>query len=410
MKYIPLAVCASVFFGLGYVYGQKEYDWQTYASATVQNVAVDSNIKTEADFAPFWRAWQILDTKIALNKVASTSTSTLAHTTDQEKIWGAIQGLAASYNDPYTAFFPPTQAKAFSESVKGAFGGVGMEVALKDGLITVVSPLKNTPAAKAGIKPNDRIVKIDDVLMDNVSLDRAVGIMRGEPGTSVKLTIFRESERRQIEFAIIRAVIEIPTIETEYREGVFIIHLFSFTENSAQKFQDALKEFGKYPTSKLIVDVRGNPGGYLKSAVDIASFFLPEGKIIVSEVGSRQSENKVYRSKGFNVFEDSLKAVVLIDGGSASASEILASALRDHNKAILIGEKSFGKGSVQELIEITKDTALKVTIARWLTPSGASISDGGITPDIIVAPATSTLNELPVRDLQMERAIQELNK
>ena len=154
--------------------------------------------------------------------------------------------------------------------------------------------------------------------------------------------------------------------------------------------------------------MRSNPGGYLESAVNIASFFLPEGKVIVSEEGNRHADNKVYRSKGFGVFKNSVQTIVLIDGGSASASEILAAALRDHNKAILVGEKSFGKGSVQELIEITKDTALKVTIARWLTPNGLSISDGGIVPDIIIAASTSTEDVIAKKDVQLERALQEL--
>ena len=410
MKSTLFAVCAFTLFGAGYIFGQSQYDWQAHAAPMVGNVAVPRDISTNADFAPFWKAWQILDAKIAANKVASTSTSTITKIDDQEKVWGAISGLAASYNDPYTMFFPPVQAKAFSESVKGAFGGVGMEVGFKDKIITVVSPLKNTPAAKAGLKPNDRILKINDVSTINLALDKAVGMMRGDPGTTVKITIFRESERREFEVTITRAIIQIPTIETEFKNGVFIIRLFSFTESSASKFQDALKEFQKYQTTKMIVDLRGNPGGYLESAVDIASFFLPEGKVVVSEEGNRHLDNKIYRSKGFNVFNDKLQAVVLIDGGSASASEILAAALRDHNKAILLGEKSFGKGSVQELVEITKDTSLKVTIARWLTPSGFSISNGGLTPDIIVAASTSTEDIIAGKDVQLERALQELNK
>lgn len=401
-----------IFYG-GYTLGLSNYDWQTVIGKQVAGTAVPLEIQN-ADFAPFWKAWQILDTKIAPNKIASTSTSTLTKVDGQQKVWGAIQGLASSYGDPYTTFFPPQEAKAFAESVKGSFGGVGMEVTMKDKVITVVTPLKGTPAEKSGIKAKDRIIKIDGVSTLTMSLDKAVSLMHGEPGTIVKLTLIRESERREIELVITRAIIEVPTIQTEIKDGVFVIHLFSFTENSATKFRDALLEFGTLydsgKTNKLIVDLRSNPGGYLESAVDIASFFLPEGKEIVREVGNREYGEKIYRSRGFNVFGDNLKMAILIDGGSASASEIVASALHDHGRTILVGEQSFGKGSVQELVPITSDTSLKVTIARWLTPKGASISDGGITPDFVVPNATSTKEGEAPKDVQLLRAIEELKK
>jgi len=410
--FLGVLFAGGVFYS-GYALGLSNYNWEEVVAKQVAGTALPQDIQN-VDFAPFWKAWQILDTKIAPNKIASSSTSTIANIEAQQKVWGAIQGLASSYGDPYTTFFPPQEAKAFAESVKGSFGGVGMEVTMKDKVITVVTPLKGTPAEKAGIKAKDRIIKIDGVSTLGMSLDKAVALMHGDPGTVVKLTLIRESERRELELTIIRAIIEVPTIATEIKDGVFVIHLFSFTENSASKFRDALLEFGKLYDSgvsnKLIVDLRSNPGGYLESAVDIASFFLPEGKEIVREVGNREYGEKVYRSRGFNVFGDNLKMIILIDGGSASASEIVASALRDHGKAILIGEQSFGKGSVQELIPLTTDTSLKVTIARWLTPKGASISDGGITPDIVVPYATSTPEgEIP-KDVQLLRAIEELKK
>lgn len=405
---LSLIFAGGIFYG-GYTLGLSNYNWESVVAKQVAGTAVPQDIE-KADFAPMWKAWAILDQKIAPSKASSTKV-----VTEQDKVWGAIQGLAASFGDPYTTFFPPQEAKAFAESVKGSFGGVGMEVTMKDKIITVVAPLKGTPAERAGIKANDRIVKIDGTSTVNMSLDKAVSMMHGDPGTIVKLTILRESERREIELTITRAIIEIPTIETELQDGVFVIHLFSFTENSAVKFRDALLEFGKLydvgKTNKLVIDLRSNPGGYLESAVDIASFFLPEGKEIVREVGNREYGEKVYRSRGFDVFKDgNLKLAILIDGGSASASEIVASALRDHEKAILVGEKSFGKGSVQELIPITDDTSLKVTIARWLTPKGVSISDGGILPDIVVPHATTTKEGETPKDVQLLRAIEELKK
>lgn len=406
--FLGLLFTGGIFYG-GYTLGLSNYNWESVVAKQVAGTAIPQDIE-KADFAPMWKAWAILDQKIAPSKASSTKI-----VTEQDKVWGAIQGLAASFGDPYTTFFPPQESKAFAESVKGSFGGVGMEVTMKDKVITVVAPLKGTPAERAGIKASDRIIKIDGTSTVNMSLDKAVSMMHGDPGTIVKLTILRESERREIELTITRAIIEIPTIETELKDGVFVIHLFSFTENSAVKFRDALLEFGKLydvgKTNKLVIDLRSNPGGYLESAVDIASFFLPEGKEIVREVGNREYGEKVYRSRGFDVFKDgNLKLAILIDGGSASASEIVASALRDHEKAILVGEKSFGKGSVQELIPITNDTSLKVTIARWLTPKGVSISDGGIIPDIVVPNATTTKEGETPKDVQLLRAIEELKK
>jgi len=410
--FLGVLFAVGVFYG-GYTLGLSNYNWEPVIAKQVAGTALPQDIEN-ADFGPVWKAWQILDSKIAPNKIATTSTSTIVKVDSQQKVWGAIQGLAASYGDPYTTFFPPQEAKAFAESVKGSFGGVGMEVTMKDKIITVVTPLKGTPAERAGIKAKDRIIKIDGISTLDMSLDKAVSLMHGEPGTIVKLTLVRESERRELELTITRAIIEVPTIATEKKDGVFVIHLFSFTENSATKFRDALLEFGKLydsgASNKLIIDLRSNPGGYLESAVDIASFFLPEGKEIVREVGNREYGEKVYRSRGFNVFGDNLKMAILIDGGSASASEIVASALRDHGKAILVGEQSFGKGSVQELVPLTPDTSLKVTIARWLTPKGASISDGGITPDFVVPYATGTPEGETPKDVQLLRAIEELKK
>lgn len=355
---------------------------------------------TTADFAPFWKAWTALNEKWAVTKSSSTPP------TDQEKVWGAIQGLAASYGDPYTVFFPPQQSKSFNEAVKGEFGGVGMEVAIKDDILTVVSPLKDTPSYKAGLKAGDRIIKIDGHNTSEMTIETAVSKMHGDVGTKVVLTINRESEKKIFDVEIVRAVIKIPTIETEMKDGVFIIKFYSFTAESPQLFKNAILEFSKQQTDKMIIDLRGNPGGYLESAVEVASFFLPEGQVIVRESGNRaRSEDKLYRSNGYNVFNN-LKLVILVNGGSASASEILAGALHEHGKAKLVGEKTFGKGSVQELIPITDDTSLKVTIARWLTPNGLSISDGGITPDYVVKLTEDDFKAK--RDPQLDKAFEVL--
>jgi carboxyl-terminal processing protease len=328
----------------------------------------------------FWEVWRLLEQKY----VSGTTTDTL---TNEERLQGAIDGLVASYGDPYTVYLPPAEAASFEEDISGNFGGVGMEVGMRDGVITIIAPLPNTPAERGGLVAGDRIVRIDGESTERMSIDAAVKRIRGESGTNVVLTIYREGDPEVREVTLTRAIIDIPTIDTEVVDGVFIISLYNFNAISEMKMQEALREFVRSGADKLIVDVRGNPGGFLQSAVSISSYFLPVGKVVVEEnFGNSSRDDVVYRSTGktFRTFTpDSL--VILIDRGSASASEILAGALRAHGVATLIGDRTFGKGSVQELVELNGGASLKVTVARWLTPDGVSISDGGLAPDITVA-------------------------
>jgi carboxyl-terminal processing protease len=404
-----IIILVLVFFAGTYV-GSKNTEPPQSLSNTATSV-------TAVDFAPFWKAWQVLNEKY----VAATSTP------DQEKVWGAIEGLAASYGDPYTVFFPPEEAKMFESDISGNFEGVGMEIGKKDNLLTVIAPLKDSPAAKAGIRTGDKIIRINDTTASDLSVDQAVKLIRGPKGTEVKLTILREGVQGTIEKTIMRDIIDIPTIDTEVKDsqgittstgddatglrkdGIFVIRLFSFTAQSPSLFRNVLRDFVKSGSHKLILDLRGNPGGYLEAAVDIASWFLPAGKSVVKEdFGDRGGEARVYRSKGYDVFGGKLNMVILVDGGSASASEILAGALHDHGVATLVGTKTFGKGSVQELIKITPDTSLKVTIAKWLTPNGVSISQQGIKPDYEVKITPENVQNK--RDPQMDKAVELLNK
>ncbi|MFA6000067.1 MAG: S41 family peptidase, partial [Candidatus Paceibacterota bacterium] len=271
---------------------------------------------------------------------------------------------------------------------------------------TVIAPLKDTPGYKAGLKSGDKILKIDKSITSDLSIDKAIKLIRGERGTTVILTIFREGEKEAREVKIVRDTINIPTLDTEMRtDGVFVIKLYSFTANSADLFREALKKFSEAKTDKLILDLRGNPGGYLDSAVDMSSWFLPNGKVVVTEDYGNNEKPTIYRSRGYNIFNDKLKFVILIDGGSASASEIVAGALRDQNKAKLVGAQSYGKGSVQEVVKVTPDTIFKVTVAKWLTPNGISISQKGLTPDYVVTYKKVGENS----DSQMEKAVEVLN-
>jgi carboxyl-terminal processing protease len=321
----------------------------------------------------------------------------------QRMVWGAVSGLVDSLEDPYSIFLPPEDAEVFEDNVRGDFSGVGMEIGMRKDVLTVIAPLKGTPAEQAGIKAGDKIIKIDEEPTGDMTLDKAVQLIRGERGTKVALTILRDGDDDPLKIEIVRDTIEIPVLETEVKEnGIFAISLYNFSARSTGEFRQALQKMAEAGSSKLILDLRGNTGGYLEAAVDIASWFLPSGKIVAREKFGNGDE-ELYRSRGYDVFEN-LKMVILVNRGSASASEILAGALRDHGVATLVGEKTFGKGSVQELISMDDDAALKLTIARWLTPNGLSISEQGLEPDIAVEYTDEDFEA--GRDPQMERAIE----
>lgn len=345
------------------------------------------------DLAEFWRVWDLMEEKY----ITASSTDVL---TAEQKIQGAIEGLVDSYGDPYTVYLPPDDSARFEEDISGNFSGVGMEVGLRNGLVTVISPLPETPAEKAGLISGDVLVKINDVSTEGMRIDEAVRIIRGEKGTDVVFTIYREGETEFKVITVTRDTIDIPTVKTEQIDDTFIIALYSFNALSEQKFDEAMQQYESSKASKLIIDVRGNPGGYLQSAVSIASHFLPSGKVVVKEQEGSGIE-KLFRSRGREIRQySSDNLVVLVDGGSASASEILAGALYDHGVATVIGSNTFGKGSVQELVNLPAGAALKVTIARWLTPNGISISNGGLTPNILIerTPADREAGTDPQKD------------
>ena len=358
----------------------------------------ETQVTTGADFSPFWKVWNTINEKYP----------TASGTSDQNRVYGAISGLMGSLNDPYSVFFGPDEAKSFEDEIAGNFSGVGMEVGIKDKILTVIAPLKDTPAYRAGIKPGDKILKIDKTNTADLGIEDAIKLMRGDKGTTVTLTIFREGSENPMEVKIIRDIINIPTLDTELRpDGIFVIKLYSFSANSASLFRDAIKKFVESGSEKLILDLRGNPGGYLDSAVDISSWFLPSGKVVVTEDYGANKAPDIYRSKGYDVFNDKLKFVILIDNGSASASEIVAGAMQDQGRAKLVGSQSYGKGSVQEAIKVTPDTLLKITVARWLTPNGTSISEKGLTPDYPVEITQKDLDNK--KDPQLDKAVELLN-
>lgn len=386
---LPLAVL--IFFVGVYVGGGKSY--------APPGGATDTSVVTSNQFEPYWKAWQILEQKYV----------EAGSTTPQQKIYGSIQGLASSFGDPYTVFFPPVESKQFAEDIAGNFEGVGMEIGIKDKQLQVVTPIKDSPAERAGVKSGDLILKIDEKSTVDMPVDVAVKLIRGKGGTTVKILFLTKGASKPVERSIVRDVINVPTIETSTKPGgIFIIRLYSFTAQSHNLFRNALREFVVSGNHKLILDLRGNPGGYLDAAWDMASWFLPVGTTVVTEDFGKNGSPTVYRSKGYNIFNNNLKMYILVDGGSASASEILAGALKENDVAKLVGSKTFGKGSVQQLIPITSDTSLKVTIARWLTPDGHNLSHDGLEPDYKVEPTEKDIQDK--NDVAMNKAIELLTR
>lgn len=369
---------AAAAFGSGIQFGQGTNGSGQMASLFNLFAAEPDSAQDADDLGEFWEVWSLLDEKFAVG----TSSQQLSR---EEKIQGAINGLVDAYGDPYTVYLPPADAQSFAADISGEFSGVGMEVGMRDGLVTIIAPLPETPAEQAGLQAGDVIIRIDETSAEGMRIDQAVDLIRGPKGTVVTLTVYREGEMEFLSIPVTRDTIEIPTVKTEQIGDVFVVSLYSFNAVAQSKMVDALNEYLQSGTTKLVIDVRGNPGGFLESAVAIGSFFVPSGKVIVQESFVDESKNDTFRSRGRQVGEFTPEnLVVLVDGGSASASEILAGALKDHGIATVIGTQTFGKGSVQELVELDDGSSLKVTIARWLTPNGTSISDGGLTPDIVI--------------------------
>jgi len=337
------------------------------------------------DFSLFWDTWNSLHTKYVDEEKLDT----------KKLLYGAIQGMVNSINDPYTVFFEPPESKKFQEEISGSFGGVGIEIGKREGVLTIIAPIKDTPAYKAGLKAGDKILRVDNAPTADLSIEEVVNLIRGKRGTPVVLTISSNgSDTRDVE--IIRDTIKIPTIEWTMLESkgkkVAYLQIFTFNQNVDSGFQKAAQEILNSGAERLIVDLRNNPGGLLDSAVNIAGWFLDKDQIVTVEAFRDGSRNE-FRSKG----NGSLKVyptVILINGGSASASEIVAGALHDNRGVRLVGEKTFGKGSVQELEKFKDGSSLKVTVAKWLTPNGISISDTGIEPDVKV--------ELPKEEIEKE--------
>lgn len=359
----------------------------------VQNV--DNGTPGNVNFGVFWQAWQTINDNYLKNDSVSNS----------DKLYGAVGGLVNSLGDPYSEFFNPKDNQKFYEDVQGNFGGIGAELGMKDGQLVIIAPLKNTPASRAGLLAGDEILAINSSSTEGMSVDNAVNLIRGPEGAAVTLTIMRSGWQKSKDFKITRANIVVPTIDAETVNGdIAHIELHSFNANAEYLFYQAMFKALSGGSRGMILDLRDDPGGYLEVAVDLAGWFLPRGSLIVSEEGRNMTKTE-FRADG-NTALLNFPVVILINKGSASAAEILAGALRDDRHIKLVGETSFGKGTVQELEPLSDGSAIKLTIAHWVLPSGGILENGGLTPDFEVKMTDDDVANH--RDPQLDKAIEVL--
>ena len=346
------------------------------------------------NFLMFLRAWEIINKNyVEPQKIDS-----------DKAMFEATRGLLRSLDDAYSDLLSEKQRKIFEEDLSGSFGGVGMEIGIRKGVLTIIAPLEGTPAERAGLKTNDKILKIDGEETNEMSLEEAVAKIRGKPGTQVTLTIFRDEWVEPKDFVITREIINIPIIKSKLiSPNIGYIKINSFGAKTYSEFVNTYRDLKSKGANKFIIDLRNNPGGYLEMAIKMSELFLDRGKIILKEI-KRNEVTKTIVSEGPAVVRE--KVVILFNNGSASGSEIFAGALRDNLGIKLIGEKSFGKGSVQQTFTLNGNL-LKLTVAYWLTPNGTKIEGNGLKPDIEVKePKESEKEERPDYDPVLEKAIE----
>ena len=320
----------------------------------------------------------------------------------------AINGLLQSL-DPYSAYMSPEIFNEMQTETSGEFGGLGIEVGMESGVVKVISPIDDTPASKAGIKAGDYIIKIDDVQVQGKSLSDAVDLMRGPVGSSINLTIRRVGQKKALNFKIIREIIEIRSVRADLlKKNIGYIRLTSFNENSSEQIKNQIKKFEKNQNvNSYILDLRNNPGGLLSQAIKVSDFFLNNGEIVSTKSRKASENRKWFAKKGDLINGKTL--IILINYGSASASEIVAGALKDHKRAIILGENSYGKGSVQSIIPLKNKGAIRLTVAKYYLPSGKSISEVGVSPDIEINEESDEFRIKTETDNQLDYALKLLN-
>lgn len=380
--------------GIGYWLGSHDVKWLVGESRPAVRIERSTPAdREEIDFSLFWEVWDRLEASYLKKEAIEPG----------KMVYGAISGMVAALGDPYTVFLPPEENTQAKEDLGGSFEGVGIQLGYKDGNLAVVAPLAGMPAERAGVKAGDYILKIDEREAMGVSLPEAVRLIRGQGGTSVKLTMLRENTSEPFEVTLTRETILVSSVELKTEEGIAHLALLRFGERTFEEWDKAVSEILAAPDIKgVILDLRNNPGGLLNGSIFIASEFLDGGVVVIQESADGQKETYSVNRQG-KMLKTPL--VVLINEGSASASEIVAGALRDHDRAEVVGQKSFGKGTIQEAEDLTGGAGIHITTARWLLPDGGSIDQNGVQPDVEVADNPDT-----EEDEQFGKAREELEK
>ncbi len=388
-------------FASGYFLGERSLgsrsnpDDVSAGKVLNQQKPLPSYLSRDVDFELLWDVWSRVK-KEYIEK----------NTPDTKLFYGALSGVVASLNDPYSVFFDPETSKKFDETLSGSFDGIGAEIGMKKNQLVIVAPLPLSPAEKAGLRAGDKIIAIDKKDTAGMTIDAAVNLIRGKKGTSVTLTVFRDGDTREHDTMIIRDTIKIASVVPIFRDdGIAVVKIAHFNQDTESAFKDAVKQILAKRSKGLVIDLRNNPGGYLDTAVQVAGEWV-DGKTVVIEKYNNEKQ-ETYTARIRAKLAD-MPTVVLVNEGSASASEIVAGALQDYGKATLVGKKTFGKGSVQDLQHLKDGSSIKLTIAKWLTPKGRSINDEGITPDIEVSISDADYEKKT--DPQMDKAIDILKK
>ena len=396
LKYIPKIIFLIFIFSLGFVFGSGDLtnDRHPGYESVANKEAVEITNQEEIDFDIFWDVWKLVEEKYTLEPLDY-----------QEMIYGAVSGMVNSLDDPYTVFFDPEASRQFDEDIEGSFEGIGAEIGVRDSFLTIIAPLKDSPAERAGLLAGDKVIKIgeEEVMPGRfgvIDIDEAVRIIRGEKGTAVKLTVIRDGFDDFEEIEIIRDTIDVKSVEWEMKgDKIAYLKISQFARDTSDELDREIDKILINNPKGIILDLRNNPGGDLNVVIEIASRFIPRNKIVViEETKGRKSELK---SRGGDRL-GSLPVAVLVNGGSASASEILAGALKDNKGSKLVGTKTYGKGLVQGIEELKDGSSLKVTVAKWLTPNGVDINKNGLEPDIEIEMSVEDYEN--DRDPQLEKA------
>lgn len=400
--YYLVAVAVVGAFGLGIFFGRSFFNNNVSqatanASSTIVINGLGSATKIKnVNFNLYWEVWNKLQERYINKPVA-----------DADLFYKSLEGLVAAAGDPYTVFFRPEDAERFNQDLSGSFSGIGAEMGMRKEIITIVAPLADSPAERAGLKAGDLVLAIDGEETYGWTIDEAVNKIRGEKGTTVKLLVSNSDGSSAKEVSIVRDTIIVKSVKWEMKGNAAYIQISSFNEDTADLFDQAIKELLSKNPEVFVLDLRNNPGGFLETAVRVASEWIEEG-VIVIEKFSDGTEDK-YVSNGKHRLAN-FKTFVLVNGGSASASEIVAGALQDYGKALIIGEKTFGKGSVQDYEQLSDGSGLKITAAEWLTPKGRHIDKNGVTPDTkitaeMVTTTVQIVEEVDNQDTVLEKLL-----